>query len=298
MKASPYQEGSPDLQTVFRGQIHAVPFFGAVGLVELFKLHDNRVCAQIGERVGVLLDGERFRLQGRQAPPVGCQCAEETVVIEVFFIGCDAEHAFDAGQVCDRFCVEHGTVDRIIRDGLKPVVVVYKLLRALVEFAVVVLCPPVAEIALFIVLPSGSIKSMGDLMRHDDTDMSQFFFTGHLIAVENTAQNSRRDIDGIVKRIVVSVDILRRCDPNGAVDGLVDLICDRQAGLFGDGDPGVDQASALFGALEIQNVFCLFALSSGCSGSIGSSAGSGSGSIVPGRASPAETGGFRKTPEG
>ena len=80
----------PNFQAVLGGQVHAVALFGAVGLVEFLKLYHDSICAQVGERMGILLDGVGLRLQSRQRAPVGGESAEEAVIIEVLIIGRNA----------------------------------------------------------------------------------------------------------------------------------------------------------------------------------------------------------------
>ena len=221
--------------------------------MELLKLHHDCVCAQVGQRMGILLDGVGFCLQGGQCAPVGGEGAEETVVVKVLVIRSDAQHALDAGQVRDGLGVDHGSVDGIALDGLETVVVVDQLLGAVVELDIILFGPPVAQIPALVVLTSGGIEGVGDLMGYDNAHMAQLFLAGHLVVVENTAQDSCGDIDGVVQRIVVGVDILGGGQPPGAVHRLVDAVRDGQAGVLGDRDARVHQRAALLGALEIKD---------------------------------------------
>ena len=94
---------------------------------------------------------------------------------------------------------------------------------------------------------------MGD----NDAHMAQLFFAGHLVAVENASQDACGNVNGVVERIVVSVDILGGCKPLVAVHGLVDTLCDCQAGILGDRDSRIYKGTAFIGTLEIKDpLFC------------------------------------------
>ena len=178
-----------------------------------------------------------------------------------------AKHAFDACQIRDRLGIDHGSIEGITRNGLETVVIVDKLLSALMELEIILFGPPVAKISVLVILASGRIKGVGDFMCRDHTDMSQLFLIGHPVVIETAAQNACGDVDGVVKRIVVGVDILRGCNPGFPVDRLVDFFRDGKAGVLGNSDPGINQGAALIRTFKVQNTFCTFALSCVGSGS-------------------------------
>ena len=202
----------------------------------------------------VLFDGVGLGLEGGQGAPVGCERAEEAVVVKIVLARGDAQHAFDAGQVGDGLGVQHGAVDLDVLHGLKAAVVVDQLLGALVEAAVVLLGPPVAQVPPLVILAAGGVEGMGDLVGNDDADMAQLLLVGHFVVVEFSAQDACGYVDGVVERVVVGVDLLGIGDPGFAVDGLVDLLRVQAAGLLRDGDAGIDQGAALVGAGEIEKV--------------------------------------------
>ena len=120
--------------------------------MELLKLDDDGVGPQIGQGMGILLDAVGFGLDRCQAPPVGGEGAEKEVVVKAAFLGGDAEHAFDTGEIRDGFSVDHGSFYRISADGFEAVVIIHELLGSGMEQAVILLGPPVAQVPLLVVL--------------------------------------------------------------------------------------------------------------------------------------------------
>ena len=99
---------------------------------------------------------------------------------------------------------------------------------------------------------------MGDLVSDHDADVSEFLFLGKSFAVKDPSQDACGDIDGVVQRIVVGVDVLGSRDPLCAVDRLVDFVMHPEAVILGDGNAGIDKAAAFLRPFEIKDTLPVF----------------------------------------
>ena len=122
------------------------------------------------------------------------------------------------------------------------------------EADVVILRPPVAKFSGLIVLPSRGIERVGNLVSDHDADVPEFFLAGHGITVKIAAQNSGRNIDGIVERIIIGVDLLRGGDPLIPVDRLIDFRSHSQSDVSGDGEARFYETSACLRTPEIDHL--------------------------------------------
>ena len=177
---------------------------------------------------------------------------EELLIIKPVNGRSHPQHTFHTAQIRDRFCIDPFTAVFHAFHWYDVIIITDQFIRFFTESGVVFRLPPVAEIAVLIIVGAGGIKGVGDLMGNGDPDHGVFFLPGHIQAVDAAAQDPGGDTDRILGRRVGGVDLLGRVFPFVLIHFLIDIGDAGFQVILTDDHHGICQCAAFFFAFDPQ----------------------------------------------
>src|SRR5258706_910851 len=111
-------------------------------------------------------------------------------------------HAAVVGRV---FAQRELPIQLYVIDGVKTGVLIHDALRAILERLVIYFRPPVAQVALRVILAALIVEAVGQLMPDHRADRAEIDRVVHAVVIKRRLQNSGGEIDVVLLRIVIGV---------------------------------------------------------------------------------------------